>query len=331
VRSTSLYRAIVVGAAVILMSACSSMPQSNTIGLPSTSVAPNLLGPNERAYFTTHGVKLATGRVLFVSTSGDRTQPIGKLEALQYGTWVNLGTISNGIKGPLGNWADKEGNLYVADGNGADVTEYNVLSNLIFTYSADMVTPTVVTTDRFGAVYEGDGAASVHEYAQQNNSPAATCVISGTTSDIVVFGVALDRHGDVFVSYESGLTGYIIEYKHGLIDSDCEGTVLPITLNEAGGIAVDKQGNLVVCDSAAPAVDIIAPPYTSITGTLGSGWARPVNVSIDKAGTQAYVSDIAAGVVQVLTYPGGSILASLGRANGLFDPVAAVDSENYVP
>jgi hypothetical protein len=46
-----------------------------------------------------------------------------------------------------------------------------------------------------------------------------------------------------------------------------------MSFNEASGIAVDKQDNLIVCDENAPAVDIIAPPYTSITGTLGSGWS----------------------------------------------------------
>jgi DNA-binding beta-propeller fold protein YncE len=60
--------------------------------------------------------------------------------------------------------------------------------------------------------------------------------------------------------------------------------------------------------------------------------SRPVGVTIDKAGTQAYVSDLAANDVQVLTYPGGSIVATLGRTNGILTPpLWAVDSENYVP
>jgi len=104
--------------------------------------------------------------------------------------------------------------------------------------------------------------------------------------------------------------------------------VLPITLGFAGGMVIDKQGDLVVCDQTAPAVDIIAAPYTSVTGTLGSGWIDPFHVTIDKAGTQAYVADNGAAAVQVLTYPGGSSVATLGSANGLSSPSSAVDSKN---
>lgn len=135
----------------------------------------------------------------------------------------------------------------------------------------------------------------------------------------------------MFADYNnpSETAGYIVEYAHGL--PGCAGTVLPITIGDAGGMVIDKQGNLVVCDQKARAVDIIAPPCTSITGTLGSGWADPFHVTIDKTGTQAYVADVGAANVKVLTYPGGSIVATLNRANGLSEPASAVDSKNWAP
>jgi DNA-binding beta-propeller fold protein YncE len=88
---------------------------------------------------------------------------------------------------------------------------------------------------------------------------------------------------------------------------------------------------LLVCDAGTSAVDIIAPPYSSITGTLGSGWAEPFFITIYRAGNQAYVTDPGAADVRILGYPSGSVVATLGSANGLALPVEAVDSKNFVP
>lgn len=57
----------------------------------------------------------------------------------------------------------------------------------------------------------------------------------------------------------------------------------------------------------------------------------PASVSIDRTGSQAYVTDTGAHVVRVLTYPDGSNVATLGKPNGLEIPTAAVVSGNYVP
>jgi DNA-binding beta-propeller fold protein YncE len=126
---------------------------------------------------------------------------------------------------------------------------------------------------------------------------------------------------------------YSDEYPRGLSPGrfGCASAVLPITLATPIGIVLDRQGDLVVCDGSTAAVDIIAPPFKSVTGTLGSGWVAPFFVTIDKAGTQAYVTDLGAGNVQVLTYPAGTNVATLGSANGLALPVEMVDSKNFVP
>ncbi|HEX3370774.1 MAG TPA: hypothetical protein VHS56_14440, partial [Candidatus Cybelea sp.] len=91
--------------------------------------------------------------------------------------------------------------------------------------------------------------------------------------------------------------------------------------------AFDRQQDLVVADEGAHAVDVVAPPYTSITGTLGSGWSQPWDVTINNAGTRAYVTDTSAQTVQVLTYPAGSNIVTLPASF----PEAAVGSRNYVP
>jgi hypothetical protein len=46
-------------------------------------------------------------------------------------------------------------------------------------------------------------------------------------------------------------------------------------------IALDKNGDIVICDEADNSVDIILPPYNKISGTLGSGYNWPLTVRIN--------------------------------------------------
>jgi len=320
--STVLVTAAAMGAAAVLLHACASAPQGSSIGLPPTSVAPGFLGLTRHADLT-GPAQLPDGRVLYVS---DLEKYAIEIFKYQHRSWTKIGAITTGISSPAGNWVDKKRNFYVANFFGPNVTEYASSGNLIFTYSSGLKAPVDVTTDRFGDVYATDFTnQTITEYPQGRNFPL-TCSLPE-----VPYGVAVDKGGDVFVTQLA--SAEIVEYQSGLFKSGCTGAVLPVTVPGAYGIAIDPQGNLVVCSFASPAaVDIIAPPYTSITGTLGSGWGDPLYVTINKAGTQAYVSDQQKSyVVKVVSYPSGALLATLGGANGLGTPFAAVDSNNYVP
>lgn len=259
---------------------------------------------------------------------------------------MNVGSIPLGHVAPFGDWVDKNGNIYVVvasdTSNNGNVYEYNSGGGLIFTYNSTLGLATDVTTDRHGNVYVADNGWNsatgdephVAEFEQSVNESISCPPVGIGNSN----GIAVDQQGDVFltVNYVSGGAS-IVEYPRGIIKSRCVGTVLPIDVGPYGsfyGAAVDTRGNLLVGTSsvtAAPSVAIIAPPYTSITGSLGSGWSRPFEVRIDRAGTRAYVTDTAAKTVTVLAYPGGSTIATLGTANGISAPVSAVDSKNYVP
>lgn len=308
--STALMTA---GAAVVL-SACSGAPQGGTAGLPSPAA---------------HRLQLPGGRVLYVPDVATNA-----VEVLKYGTWTSVGTITSGITFPNNSWVDTNGNFYVTNRFTASgtVTEYDAGGNLIFTYSTS-AQPSAVTTDKNGNVYVAE-ATAISEYAQGSNVAAVTCSLPSVY--YTAHGIAVNRRGTVFISYTDSRTasGGIIAYPFGLTAYGCDGGVLPITIGGPLGIAFDRQGNLLVCDSEenAPAVDIVAPPYHSITGTLGSGWVHPNSVTIDRAGTTAYIAERgSANDVRVLTYPGGVNEATLGSANGISEPVSAVDSKNYVP
>jgi DNA-binding beta-propeller fold protein YncE len=337
----SLIFAAGVTTAVTLLSACSgSGSGSNGASLPSTGagesarfdprsgVAPEFLGKLGVAHRGWHHVRHASFAPRQVFVSDWDTESVLQLK---YRLWTLLGSIASPY-GPDGVWVDKSpGNLYVANYAGPYITEYDTSGKLIFTYSQGISNPVDVTTDRNGNVYDADydfamsGGGYVNEYVQ-HNALLARCYPGG-----YVEGVAVDKKFDVFAAYAlPNGGGAIVEYPRGLAQSECVGTVLPITLDFPGGMVLDDNGNLIVCDQSAPAVDVIAPPYTSITRTLGSGYEDPFHVTIDAAGNHASVTDFAARVVQVLNYPSGTIAATLGSANGLDEPAGAVDSKNRV-
>ena len=238
-------------------------------------------------------------------------------------SWTENGSITSGATDPDGSWSDKHG-LYVANFNNANIVQYDKKRSLIFTYSSGMVNPVTLTTDSHGNVYEADFSGFINEYHQGSNTVAATCSPGG-----LVEGVAVDKSGDVFVDYFTG-SGVIAEYKGGL--SGCSETVLGATVSFPGGMVLDKNDDLVICDQTGDAVDIVKAPYSSISGTLGSGYSEPFHVSINKKNNQAYITDTGSALtIDVVTYPGGSRQATLGSSDGVTAPYGAVDGSNYVP
>jgi DNA-binding beta-propeller fold protein YncE len=342
-KSLTVFTAAGATAAVALLAACSSGSQGvNTLpsstasqsrvasgDLMRSGVAPkflSLIRSLQGAHVVNPAKKKKGLKDLYVSDFGT-----GAVEILANGTWTETGTITSGLDGPDGIFADKKGNVYVANYAGLDIQEYAPNgTSPSFTYNASMIDPIGVDVDAKGNVYEADyddggGAGPINEYAQGTNTVLNTCSPGGSVED-----VAVDKAGDVFadLNFAAGGAG-VVEYKGGL--SGCSETTLITSLSFAGGMAMDKHGNLLVCDQLGPTVDVIKPPYTSVSGTLGSGYSDPFHVTINKKNNQAYVADLGNANVQVLSYPSGSNVATLNSANGLSDPAAAVDGQNEVP
>jgi len=337
---------LIAAAGMFALAACSSGLQNSNSSLPTTGASQSAM----RSSATRTGIlpSLIAKLDLVRSLAHRNRAPARPAKAAKYlyvddvalnevllfssKTYANSGnTITDGIDCPDGNWADKSGNVYVANCNGASITEYSSAGSLIYTYTTGIDDPVEVTTDKNGNVYEADynvdvsGGGFVNEYAQQSNTVSETCATGGN-----VEGVAVDKHGDVFVYQNlSGGGADIVEYVHGL--SGCNGTTLSPTFDFAGGLVLDSQANLIAVDQAAEAVDVIAPPYTSITSTLGSGWVVPFHATINKKNTLAYVADYGDGDVQVIDYPSGTSVATIGSSGGLEFPVSAVNYANYVP
>lgn len=314
--------------AAALLSACSSGTQTNSAPLPPTTVLGNqarAAAPNART------VRLdGVNRTFYISQHSQNNAL-----AFQYShrTFTG-GSAVSGAPGGYALWIDREKNLYVGNytPGAGKIFEYNALRDFVFTYDVPSLGGTVqaVTTDQYGNVFEADGDNSVREFPSNVNAPIATCAPPGAA--LGLWGVAVDKQGDVFVDYASSSdSGNLIEYPHGLVASGCNGMQIfgVDPFPTAGGIALDPQKNLVICDPGGSTVWILSPPYTesATLATLGSGFTNPVNVTITKKGSQALVTDLATGA-NLLTYPGGTRIAAIGAP---YAPTAAVDTANYVP
>jgi hypothetical protein len=264
---------------------------------------------------------LGGAKHLFVDDNG-----LNAVDVLANNSWNYLTDFSTNIDGPDGNWADKTGNVYVANYRGANITEYSKTGSYLFTYDNGVTNAVGVTSDKNGNVYEADYSGRfVQEFDQQSNVVVGgPCYPGG-----FVEGVAVDANNNVFVDFSNGSGGYIEEFSGGL--SGCSGTTLGASVTSPGGMVLDKHGNLVICDQVSKTVDIIAPPYSSVTRTLGSGYTEPFHVTINKKNKQAYVADAGTGEVTVWTYPRGSLVATLGSVNQINFALGAVDGANYVP
>ena len=229
-----------------------------------------------------------------------------------------VGKISSGLIGPDGDWYDDKGNLYVADYKQAEVQEYAPKSNKpAFTYSAKLVDPVAVTVDPGGNVFvadydDGGKSGSITEYSQDSNMAANQCFLDGPAE-----GVAVDKAGDVFASYNGSAGGTLVEFKGGM--QGCNATVLGASLKSAGGLILDKKSDLVACDQTAAVIDIIAPPYSSVTSTI-AGFTDPFHVALNAKNTLLFVADPSIGEVIVDKYPTGASYTKLGASNGISDP-----------
>jgi hypothetical protein len=225
----------------------------------------------------------------------------------------HLVTTIGGFGGADGARYDTHGNLYVVDYVNSVVDEYNPSDSLIAQYSTGTSNPINVTTDGAGHVYVADyGGETIVEFPQGVNTPSASC-----STGLANEGIAVDAKHNVFVSGNesvSGGPGLLAEFKGGL--KGCKETSLSgVSLSFAGGLQIDNHHDLVACDQGV-GVDIIPPPYTSISSTI-TGAADSFHVALNKKNTLIFIADLGNSDVLVDRYPSGTNVTTIGAANGL--------------
>jgi streptogramin lyase len=309
-----------------MLAGCSGASQNAGVGVPQaggnafpgpalrSGVYARFAGPAQAQARSNASPLTKIERDLFVSSGGN------DVLALKDGSYKSAGEITSGVDGSDGIWVDNHGNLYVSNFNSATVTEYAPGgSSPICTYSG-MLDPTNVTTDDAGNVYVVDfyvdqNPGYIDKFAQCSDTISQQYPISSGPQ-----GVAVDRHGDIFVSYYSH-GGAFVEFKHG----SSQATPLGVTTVLPGGLVLDKNDNLVADDDNS--IVVIAPPYTSATPIVTSV-SGPFRDSLNRKEDLLFSANTGSNTVTVYRYPSGQLVTTLGASNGITSPLGVAESPN---
>lgn len=149
-----------------------------------------------------------------------------------------------------------------------------------------------------------NGVGSVSVYRPGSPNPSRTLT---DPTFLEVFGVALDRKDNLFVSYVTfDLTGHVIAFAGGKMP----GKVLSnVNLGYAGNLRFDSAGNMLAIDQNIPAVQVYAPPYDRSPTTIVLN-GESAACTLSRGDKRLYCGDFPHGLVDVYSYsplnPGGS-------------------------
>lgn len=258
---------------------------------------------------------------------------VGAIFLFKNGTYEPDGSIRSGINAPWAITLDRAGNLYVVNrpyGGGGTITEYPAgASSPSFTYSNGITSPVSVSVDRHGNVFLTDVPSSgddrVSEYPQGSNHPLYSCTVSNP------WGVATDSSGDVFVDYNvANGGGYIDEFKGGL--AGCSPTPLRVHVKHAFGMVTDRRDDILIADSGAKRIQIIAPPYATIARHINTPGRSPEYLALDKTDTNVFTSAYGyfRGHVFVFDYVNGQRELRVSGGGEIGMPYGIVDGPNDV-
>jgi DNA-binding beta-propeller fold protein YncE len=219
-----------------------------------------------------------------------------------------IGEITDGIDGPLGNFVDSHGTLYVANTGNGTVTEYpKGATSPSVTLSNSISGPISVAVDKKGTVAVGEFAnGTILEFPKGSSSPTVTITVLSRPE-----GLAFDRKRNLYAAWNedtgSGLVGQVSKCGRGSDVCVSRG----ISEGQSGGLAIDSAGNLILGDITNSAINIFAPGATSPTRTISTTGRQPYKFELDKTETTLYVADIENGVVAMYDYSSGTQIGTI--------------------
>ena len=294
-----------------------------------------------------HRKPITTGNwnsLLFVDDNASRTVDAYKYTSAQL--WNNYhGDIDGtaGISDPDGNWVGVGGVnfqskwLFVANPLAANVQEYKngQSTSPSFTFTSNLVDPVDVTSDKSMNLYVADYSGGfVNKYTISQNTVTATCSPGGSVEGVAVNSAS----GNVYVSYnDNANVGHIVKYTNFL--TGCNGTAVAtaVTFGFVGGIVLDPNNRLLVCDQTNAVIDRLSgPSYNTVSATYGTSYVSdPLHATLNRTGSNGsnrlYVSDPALNTVWFFGYPGGAYQSKLDSNTipPLNLPMGAVRWKNF--
>ncbi|MBV8198973.1 MAG: hypothetical protein JO263_12645 [Candidatus Eremiobacteraeota bacterium] len=251
------------------------------------------------------------------------------VRVLQNGTWKGLGQIEYGVSVPDGNWVDSRDNFFQTDTAGASVAEFGFNESYPKFVYRGFADPVVVTTDINSNIFVGDfnfgTNGSITQFEDGHSKPLRKCSAPGG-----VEGVAVDSNNDVFVAYDDSKgQGRIERFSGGL--AGCNASTLGVKLGLTGGLVLDGHHDLIVADQTSHVVDVIEPPYTQVGKNFNLGVVfQPYRLALNRKESRLFVCEKPHQFVDVLEYPSGKLLISLGQEHLFSAPRGVTDEPNAV-
>jgi hypothetical protein len=291
----------------------SAQPASSA--LAPTAMLPKDRWPKGHPYVVHPEPNAKRGRIYSSSFGGDSVTYYLK------GTGPNnpvAGTLSGTFENPQGMAIDPTGNLYVSNGNASEVLVYPPGASSPSTTLTDPVGfPVDVAIGSDGTVYVANvwasmgNPGSVAVYAPGATTPTSVLRYQGF---VQVAGVALDRSGNVFVSYDqsNGKFGTVAEFPAGSSNP----VATNISVGAVGGIGFDNAGHMLLVDQEAPSLNVYTPGTSTPIAKLALPGV-PIYFSFGKHGKNIFFADYSLGEIDVFNYTPSKLTQINKITNGI--------------
>ena len=231
-------------------------------------------------------------------------------------------SLTSGLVNPQGTVADSAGNWYIANTGAFNIPVYDkggVLKKTLLDAGQFPGDVAVNTARKLVAVSnlltKNFTSGSVSLYENGAKKPNGSLSV---TDQALGIGVAIDAAGNCFWSYNDETTsgGFVVEF------FGCGGspTTVAAGLGDAGGVAIDKGGNLFFVDQDA---GVYKCSGTSNCTLFSTGYGTPLNLNFDGTGKTLWVSDMT-GYVDAVDPTTGAIEVQNAASGGSSDPPLGV-------
>jgi hypothetical protein len=235
-----------------------------------------------------------------------------------------VGQITDGISAPDGAFVDPKGTLYVCNFGAGTVTEYAKGKTKLSKTLTGAGSPKYVVAGTDGTVYvsnfNGSFDGDVIEYAKGKKTPTQTIPFSTFPA-----GLALDKSNNLYVAYNDSQHNDIevLEFAPG----STTGTNLGIHIASgfAGGMTIDKKGDLLIGDQADATVYVYPSGGTTPSATYTS--TAVYAVALDSTNKNLFISAPFGPSVSQVTYPkGAAVQTYTNTLSGAFGIATSPDS-----
>ena len=242
------------------------------------------------------GIALDQSGNVFVADGGNHAVK----EILAAGGYVTVQTLASGLSQPGAIAVDAAGNVFVEDE--VDIVLKEIVAaggyQTVKTLGAPFIQGPGLTIDHAGNLFYSSGSQLI-ERTVSSGYAAETEIATGFTRPAYIAagpsgGILLSSgRGVILVPVDSSATAHTLGFGSGNIS------------NDVGGSVADSEGNVFLADTGNNAVEEIlaAGGYTTVK-TIGSGFAAPVHVALDKSGN-LFVADAGNNAVKEVLAAGG--------------------------